>query len=29
MLDELETEEKNKIYREEFAKTFNLATIPF
>lgn len=29
MLDELETEEKNKIYRDEFAKTFNLATIPF
>ncbi len=29
MLDELETAEKNKIYRDEFAKTFNLATIPF
>ena len=29
MLDELETDEKNKIYRDEFAKTFNLATIPF
>ena len=29
MLDEFETDEKNKIYRNEFAKTFNLATIPF
>ena len=29
MLDEFETYEKNKIYRNEFAKTFNLATIPF
>lgn len=29
MLDELETDEKNKIYRDEFAKTFNLATVPF
>lgn len=29
MLDEFETEEKNKIYRDEFSKTFNLATIPF
>ncbi|MBQ0083389.1 MAG: endo-1,4-beta-xylanase [Clostridiales bacterium] len=29
MLDELETSEKNKIYRKKFAKLFNLATIPF
>ncbi len=29
MLDEFETEEKNKIYRDEFSKTFNLATVPF
>ncbi len=29
MLDELETREKNIIYREKFAKLFNIATIPF
>ena len=29
MLDELETEEKNKRYREAFANVFNLATLPF
>ncbi len=29
MLDEFECEEKNKEYRECFAKEFNLATIPF
>lgn len=29
MLDELETEEKNETYKEQFAKLFNLATIPF
>lgn len=29
MLDELETHEKNEMYREKFAKLFNLATIPF
>lgn len=29
MLDELETEEKNQIYREKFKEAFNLATIPF
>lgn len=29
MLDEFETEEKNRIYREEFKKYFNIATIPF
>lgn len=29
MLDEFESDEKNKIYREEFSKCFNLATIPF
>lgn len=29
MLDEFESEEKNAIYREKFASTFNLATIPF
>lgn len=29
MLDEFASEEDNKAYREEFAKYFNLATIPF
>lgn len=29
MLDELETEEKNKIYKESFKKIFNEATLPF
>ena len=29
MLDELETDEKNKIYREKFPEFFNIATIPF
>ncbi|MBR5308566.1 MAG: endo-1,4-beta-xylanase [Clostridia bacterium] len=29
MLDEFECEEKNKAYREDFAKLFNIATIPF
>lgn len=29
MLDELETEEKNRRYREAFAKVFNIATLPF
>ena len=29
MLDEFETEEKNKIYRRKFAEAFNLATLPF
>ncbi len=29
MLDELETEEKNRIYREKFPECFNLATVPF
>lgn len=29
MLDELETDEKNKIYREAFADVFNQATLPF
>ncbi len=29
MLDELETEEKNKIYKERFAELFNMATLPF
>ncbi len=29
MLDELETDEKNAIYREKFAELFNLATVPF
>lgn len=28
MLDEFETEEKNKIYREKFAEAFNIATVP-
>lgn len=29
LLDELETEEKNKIYKEKFADVFNMATLPF
>ena len=29
MVDELETEEKNKKYLESFAKVFNIATLPF
>ena len=29
MLDELETEEKNKTYKKIFADTFNMATLPF
>ncbi len=29
MLDELETPEKNKLYKEYFAETFNMATLPF
>jgi len=29
MLDEFETEEKNKAYRELFRSTFNMATLPF
>ncbi|MCR4719374.1 MAG: endo-1,4-beta-xylanase [Firmicutes bacterium] len=29
MLDEFETQEKNKLYREKFAETFNIATLPF
>lgn len=29
MLDEFESEEKNKIYREKFPEIFNLATVPF
>ncbi len=29
MLDEMETEEKNRLYRDAFHKVFNLATIPF
>ncbi len=29
MLDELETDEKNVVYREKFAELFNLATVPF
>ena len=29
MLDELESEEKNRRYREIFADTFNMATLPF
>ena len=29
MLDEFETDEKNELYREKFAETFNLATLPF
>ncbi len=29
MLDEMESDEKNRIYREKFAELFNLATVPF
>ena len=29
MLDELETEEKNEIYKKRFAEAFNMATVPF
>ena len=29
LLDELETDEKNKLYREHFKKIFNMATLPF
>lgn len=29
MLDELETEEKNDLYKKYFADTFNMATLPF
>ena len=29
MVDELETDEKNRRYRESFAKVFNIATLPF
>ena len=29
MLDEMETPEKNRAYREDFARVFNLATLPF
>ncbi|MBR2024298.1 MAG: endo-1,4-beta-xylanase [Clostridia bacterium] len=29
MLDELETEEKNSFYKENFKKIFNIATLPF
>ena len=29
MLDELETEEKNKKYKKCFAELFNMATLPF
>lgn len=29
MLDEFESEEKNRIYREKFPEVFNLATVPF
>ena len=29
MLDELETEEKNRLYKEHFKTTFNMATLPF
>ena len=29
MLDEFESEEKNRIYREKFPEVFNLATLPF
>ncbi len=29
MLDELETEEKNRLYKEYFKSTFNMATLPF
>ena len=29
MLEELETPEKNALYREDFARAFKLATLPF
>ncbi len=29
LLDELETDEKNQLYKERFKKTFNIATLPF
>ena len=29
MIDELETPEKNALYKEKFAKLFNMATLPF
>lgn len=29
MLDEFESEEKNQVYKEQFKKAFNLATLPF
>ena len=29
MLDEMETEEKNALYKKHFAETFNMATLPF
>lgn len=29
MLDELETEEKNELYKKYFADVFNMATLPF
>ena len=29
MLDELESEEKNNLYKKHFAETFNMATLPF
>ena len=29
MLDELETDEKNRIYKQRFADVFNMATLPF
>ena len=29
MLDELETDEKNELYKKYFADTFNMATLPF
>ncbi len=29
MLDELETEEKNRVYKEKFKELFNMATLPF
>ena len=29
MLDELETEEKNRLYKERFKEIFNIATLPF
>lgn len=29
MLDEMETKEKNELYKKHFAETFNMATLPF